>query len=376
MFYLMSLQLHAKLKGHAKSLMAAAAAGVIIAAIVAIVVQKPIDTKVDSDGATPVRVADVEARDLKKTFSTYSAILPWRDAAIKPQYQGVIRDVWVKVGDEVKRDQKLFNLTSEAQQLKSELDRIEFEMRDSDYRVAATLARKNFISKKEHEQKGLELRSSQIRARLSFLDHGGLYVAPFDGLVAEIGFRVGDLVDPSGQSGMRIVDISRLKSTFWLPQNVATQINLDSEVTARQDDVTAPAKIITVSPTVDQKTGSVYAEAELTQIPENWRAGQYMQLEVTLEKSDSSLAIPRAALVKEDGGNYVYLVQSEGPEIRSPANSTGGDTTIARRVAVRPGLSQGDWISVTGELKELDQVIIEGLSGLKDGTAIDIRFED
>ncbi len=181
------------------------------------------------DDLTPVRVSATEKQTLRRVFSIYTSLLPWKEAFIKPQTQGSVTSVFVQVGDLVQKDQKLFSLSSESQRLRAELDQIDFQLCSVDYQVAMALAQKNFISRKEQHQKQLEHRSSKIRARLSVLDNGGAYVSPFDGLISESGLRAGDFVDGTSIQGVRIVDVSKLKMAFWIPQSMASLISIDSE---------------------------------------------------------------------------------------------------------------------------------------------------
>ncbi len=66
------------------------------------------------------------------------------------------------------------------------------------------------------------------------------------------------------------------------------------------------------------------------------------------------LAVSRAAVLRDERGSYLFIVQ-------------GG---TARRIAVRPGLEQGDQVAVEGPLKEGDRVVVLGNYELQDGMRV------
>lgn len=332
------------------------------------VAESGIDT---GEKLTPVKVVEIEKSDLKKTFKSFTSLNPAREAVLRPQSQGFVREVFVRVGDVVSKDQKLFVMSSESQQLRAELDQIDYEMRNLDFKVAAALAQKNFISQKEHQQKELERKASQIRSRLSFLENGGVFLSPFKGVVAEAGLRAGDYIDNTNTSFVRVVDLSRLRLGFWIPQSLLTKVDLDSELMLKVGSETALAKITAISPTVDLKTGSIYVDADLESPPTSWRAGQYAEVSLATEVVKGGLSVPSESLVKEGLKSFVYVIDTTLDD-RSPASQVG---EVVKKVEVQVGFEESGRVQITGAIEELDQVVVEGWTGLKNGSRVEISSE-
>lgn len=318
---------------------------------------------------TPVAVYQVQKKDLLQTMSFFSPLQPWNEAVIRPQSGLAVRDVQVRVGEKVTTNQILFRMGSEAQKLRNNLEQIEFRLRKLDYTVAMALARKNFLSKKEAEQKELEHQAEIIRSQLSELENGGVFRTPIDGIVAEISMKPGDFIDGSSNSLVRIVNTQRTKVSFWLPQTVISQVSLDSEIKIKLDNSEATAKMTAIAPTVDIKTGSVYAEAEIAKPNDNWKIGQFVEAILTLKKTSNSLVIPKSSMIEEKGNYYVYLVTS-----KPDSNKRGVASTVetANKREIKLGSSSGNTVEIVEGLEAFDQVVTEGLSGLKDGTPVEI----
>lgn len=338
----------------------------------------PVTSAKDSENTVAsVRIQEVGKKDLRKVFQLFSPLLPWKEAFVKPLAVGFVEEMPVQVGEMVKKDQVLFRMDSESQRLRSELEQIDFQVKQLDFKISMTLAKKNFISKQEANQKNLENRSTMIRARLSHLENRGISRAPFDGLVSEIGFKVGDYLDNASNVTLRVVDLSKMKVSFWVPQTVASQISKASEVRIQIGEKIGTAKIIAISPTVDQKTGSVFVEAVIPDRPMDWKAGQFVQVLLSLERTMGAIAIPRAAVQQEAGHSFVWKIDRQeakaGESGRGMASAE--DTTRVHRVEVKLGLMEDELVEVKSGLEEFDQVVVQGLAGLSEGTQVEISYD-
>lgn len=327
-----------------------------------------------SEKKASVRVEEVGKKDLRKVFSLFSPLLPWKEAFVRPLANGFVEEMPAQVGQLVKKDQVLFRMDSEAQRLRSELEQIDYEMKQLDFNVSMTLAKKNFISKQEAHQKHLDNRATIIRARLSQLENRGVSRAPFDGLVSEVGFKVGDYLDSSSNATLRLVDLSKMKVSFWVPQTIANQISKETETRIQLGEKLSDAKLIAISPTVDQKTGSVFVEAEISNHPPEWKAGQFAQVLLSLERAPGVITIPRAAVQTEGGKSFAWKVIRQPIPNNDPTRGLASteELTIVSRVEINTGFSEENAIEIKSGLEEFDRVVTQGLAGLSEGSQVEI----
>jgi RND family efflux transporter MFP subunit len=108
---------------------------------------------------------------------------------------------------------------------------------------------------------------------------------------------------------------------------------------------------------LDPATRTMLVEIDLPNPDGRILPGFYGRTEIALERRDSALALPSAA-VRTDGGNsYVYVIAA--------------DDTV-RRAAVTTGLQDGGWIEIESGLNGDERVVAGTPSGLAEGVAVRI----
>jgi len=97
--------------------------------------------------------------------------------------------------------------------------------------------------------------------------------------------------------------------------------------------------VIKIYPEVTEGTFTVDLVFEGT-APENLRRGQTLQLDLTLGSAVESLLLPLGSFIQDTGGNWVFVVASDGEY------ATRRDIRVGRRnnrfIEIVDGLQQGD----------------------------------
>src|SRR5690606_36547102 len=111
-----------------------------------------------------------------------------------------------------------------------------------------------------------------------------------------------------------------------------------------------------IAPVVDAATGTIKVTVGLPDAGASptFLPGMYATLELTTERREQALRVPKRALVREDDGAFVFTVV--------------GDR--AKRVDLVLGLEDGEWAEIVSGLEEGSAVVVEGQSGLKDGALV------
>ena len=109
-----------------------------------------------------------------------------------------------------------------------------------------------------------------------------------------------------------------------------------------------------IHPDVDNRTRLGVLEVVLEPVPEGARAGQFARVTLTSAAVERML-IPFTALLRDRGGEYVYLLDAEGK---------------ARRQAVRSGIRIADRVEIREGLEPGQRVITKGFLGLQEGKAV------
>lgn len=116
---------------------------------------------------------------------------------------------------------------------------------------------------------------------------------------------------------------------------------------------TTTGKITSVSGMLDANTGLLDVFMPLPLGTRGFVPGAQVQGEIVIS-DDHSLAVPRTAVLRDDQGDYVFIVTQH----------------TAHRVNVHMGADDGAWIAVQGELKPGEAVVTLGNYELTDGMQV------
>jgi membrane fusion protein (multidrug efflux system) len=103
---------------------------------------------------------------------------------------------------------------------------------------------------------------------------------------------------------------------------------------------------------VDPGTGAVSLRAVVPNPDRRLLPGMFVSLRLTFGHIPNAFLLPQSALLRDDQGAYVLVVDSAGK--------------VEQRRVTPHGMTRSDWI-LTGALAEGDQVIVEGLQKVQPG---------
>lgn len=102
----------------------------------------------------------------------------------------------------------------------------------------------------------------------------------------------------------------------------------------------------------DPGTGSVALRARVPNPEMQLLPGMFVKLKFTLGDLDQALLLPQAVVARDGKGAYVLVVDEQG--------------RVEQRRITTHGMTRSEWI-VTGDLKEGEQIILEGLQKVAPG---------
>ncbi len=220
---------------------------------------------------------------------------------------------------------------------------------------------------------GTQKLKAELAVRQAQIQDADLVVrAPFAGVIAQRSLRVGDSTGPSAQAFV-LTDPGALRAVVHRPQRELPMFLAARRVGAPAGDgleirATAEAlpgrefagAIQLVSPSIDPQSGSFRVTVKLPagDGPARLLPGMLVRLEIVTERHPDALAVPKRALRREGGSDFVFVV-ADGR---------------ARRVEVKEGFSSDDAVEIApvdgAALRAGDRVVVVGNRELEDGSEV------
>ena len=328
-----------------------------------------------SDDMTPVVTSIVESTSIENEFQTFVQLLPWKEIEIRPLRNSTVKTVLVKPGQNVKKGEVLVELDNKVFRLKKKLENIQMELQQTEFEAISRLAKKQFISRKEFQQKQMEMVTSKLRRQIAELEGSSeQIVSPIDGKISEINLKEGDYVSDPSKTFVKVIDDQFYKVKLHLPLQVATKLDEGMEVKLFKGDSQnyqeSYGSVNAVSPVVDSKTGSVFVDISVDDPHPDWRAGMFAKLLITTEKREDILAIKNQSIIYEDQKPFVYRVIASVSDEQD--QDTENEVEKVEKIALKLGISNDEYTEVLEGLDEDDDVVVEGQGGLSDQSKVEI----
>lgn len=257
-----------------------------------------------------------------------------RVSGVSSEISGLIDQVFVKSGDRIKQNEKLFSLNvdfieNELQLKQTIIEQLEFKLKQTEKNLVRIkkLFEKNAVSEAEYDdlfytfhalQKNLENKKIDLDRTL-LKKQKSTITSPFDGLILEKNVDSGDWV----QQGTIICKVGSLKDLIVnLPvgetalKNVRQGEKMDVLINALGQTVSGT--LSGVMPVADKKTKNISLKISLPVIEgaiENMSATVNFPLSIQKKLK----LISRDALVKHQGQDFIYAVK-EGKATLLPVN--------------------------------------------------------
>lgn len=342
-----------------------------------------------SDGApvktVPVRVARASAEPLALRLKGVGTVTPLHSVVVRSRVDGELLRLHFQEGQQVKAGDLLAQIDPRPYEVKlaqaqgtQQQNLAELENAERQLQRYRELQKQNYVSGQELSDQQSKVRQLQGR-RLSdqaSVDEARLQLqytritAPVSGRVGLRRLDVGNLVRSSDAEGLvTLAQTAPISVLFTVPEPelpalldaVQAQPALAVETWDREERrQLARGSLSSVDNRIDTTTGTLKLRAHFDNHDLALFPNQFVNVRLRLGEQPA-LLIPDAAVQFGSQGNYVHVVGKDNKAQRRNVVLGPADDG---RVAVRSGLAAGD------------QVVIEGIDGLEDGTAVEIIAEE
>ena len=279
---------------------------------------------------------------------------------VQPEYSGTLTSLTVKAGQHVGKGQILGRVDDAG--MSQQLASIE-----NQYTLAKTTfeRQKNLWDKKigseiqflqaQTQMISAQKQVAQMRAQLART----VIRAPFSGTIDEVFVEKGQVVGPSAQGLMRIVNLSNMFVSTSVPESYIGKLKVGDQVDVFLTSLgkTYKGKVRQVGNFINPNNRSFGIEVSVPN-PENLlRPNQVAKLKITDYVNKNAVVVP-TNVIQEDGTGDKYVYTVEG---------SNGKTGKAKKVVVKVGQSSDNVTEILSGLSADDVIVTEGVNTISEG---------
>ena len=311
-----------------------------------------------------------ERQSWTRTLQAVGSIEPVKGVRLDAEVPGIVSAIYFENGQVVNENDVLVQLdvAPEAALLKSnkanaQLAKIELDR-------AQRLRSTNSVAQSELDraQATYDMAVAQVKNTEAIIEQKTIR-APFKGRVGIRQINLGQYLSP-GSPIVTIQSYDKVFVNFTLPQQAIDQVDTGMRVTLKSDaypEQNFEGRLTAISPQIDPVTRTVELQGTLDNPKGLLRPGLFVDVTLTLPKSDEVIAIPATAIVYAPYGNSIYKVHRNIDENSDKLIAT------AKQSFIRIGQHKGDFVSVLQGLEEGDEVVSAGAFKLRNNTPVSIQ---
>lgn len=321
----------------------------------------------------------VKKQAIQQQLQLPAELLPLEKAEIVGKIQGYLRQIYVDIGDKVKKGQVLAlidapEMKANLQQAKARLGEIEAKYTNSQAyynRLTKASQVKGTISENELSQAYTQMQADSASIAATYatiktyvaLNNYLAITAPFSGIVTHRSADVGKFLSGSDATPILIIENNRhLRLRLEVPEqysNSALQKKSLSFQPQAQSNKTYEAKYSRQSGSIDPVTRSETWEFLYDNIKNDLKSGMYVNVNIDFGRNENGIAVPNSAIATNLEKKYVIVVQ-DGKTLQIP---------------VRAGFKMKDQTEIFGAINEGDILLTKPNDEIKDGSAVVVKMK-
>ena len=284
---------------------------------------------------------------------------------LNAEFAGVLQQVYVKEGQKVSKGQTLAKiddggLSSQLAQMETQaaLAKTTFERQQNlwNQKIGSEIQYLQAKTNYEAQVKAV----SQMKAQIAKT----VVRAPFSGTIDDVITEKGSVIGP-GTPIMRIVNLGNMYLEAEVPEkNIATvkkgtDVIVDFPILGE----TINAKVTQASNYINPANRSFNIQINIPSKNGQIKPNLTSKIQIKDYSNPKTIIVPISIISENaEGEQYLYIAE----------NVTKDKQAVAKKIIVKTGLSQGNYVEITEGIKDGDLVISEGARSVKDGQKVSI----
>ncbi|MEM8843876.1 MAG: efflux RND transporter periplasmic adaptor subunit [Pseudomonadota bacterium] len=323
---------------------------------------------------TPTETPVNDYLDLTGTVQAYKSV------NLVARVSGTLESVDFRSGSFVNKGDLLFTIEKDTYQQELELNRAQLKYSQVEYERQLRLIEENATSQSSVDQFRSQRDQARANTKLAEINLGYTRVrAPFDGRIGRNLVDVGNLVGYDGPTTLATIEqVNPAYVYFNINERDLLNIRkarLDKGINPEEDASNVPVlfglqneqgyphrgEIDFVDTGVAADTGTLQARAVVSNHEKLLLPGYFVRIRIPVGQEHTGLLIPDRAIMNDQQGPYVFLVNS---------------SNVVTRQNIKTGTIVDGLREVTSGLSTLDKVIVDGIAKVTVGQTVSPHTSD
>ncbi|NER16811.1 efflux RND transporter periplasmic adaptor subunit [Spongiivirga citrea] len=330
----------------------------------------------DDTPAVAVAVASVELDTSAPTLNVSGKVQAINSATLSTRIMGSVNEVYVNIGDKVKKGQLLVSINSDdlrakQAQINAKISEANasFINAEKDYNRYKILFSESSATQKELDNMNTNFEMAKARLETAQQMRNELETqfsytdirAPFNGVVTNKSIKSGAMATMATPL-VTIEAPEKLEVSAMVPESEISKINtgMDVDVLIKSINQTLKGRVTQVSPSANETGGQYAIKVSLDDSKVPVLSGMYATVRFPIEPSMSSqrISIPHTAIIRKGELSGVYTI-SESNKALLRWLRLGKD--LGDHVEVLSGLKAGEYyiVSAEGKLFNRAKVVVK-----------------
>lgn len=320
----------------------------------------------------PVTTAMSKTADVPVYLRGIGTVQALNAVEVHPQVGGVLLDVPVREGQDVKKgdtlaviDPRPYKAALDKAQAQLQQDQAQLENAQADFKRYSSLARSDFASRQQvdTQQSSVSRFQGVIAADNAAIEDAQLNLgfcvlhAPMDGRVGLRRVDPGNLIqaNSTGPGILSVTQVHPIAVLFTLPEGDLPRVRSASahgQLTVLADssdgrDELARGTLLTADNAVNASSGTIRFKAEFPNADDRLTPGQFVSTRLLVDTAHG-ITIPHEAVQHGQSGLYVFTVKPDKTADQRDIQLAYDDGTVA---VVGKGVDEGEQVIVSGQTR-------------------------
>lgn len=317
------------------------------------------ENNLDSARLIPVEVSQVTRGDISAYYSNTATLEAEQEATVVSKVRGMIEELYVEEGDEVRKDQILAKIDDEQYRIEASRAEATLNRLENEFQRNKELFERNLISAETFQNSRYEYESQKATHELAILNLEYTSVrSPISGVISERFVKKGNMIG-ADQQLYRVTDFSPLIAVIHVPEHEITKIQKNQRVELRADALPNQrfiGYVERISPVVNQENGTFKVTVYVDETNGLLRPGMFSRVRIVYDTHQNARMIPRASVISEDLNQSVYVIRD----------------SLAFKKKIRTGYTNGQNVEVIEGLDDHEMVVTIGQSSLQDSSKVSV----